>query len=77
MEYNNRWFLIASTSDSRRILTFPLDRIDGFSYSSGVKYISAPDDLYERYEEIIGVTYIDDNPLKKLYSGYQKIPNIM
>ena len=28
--------------------------------------MSAPDDLYERYEEIIGVTYVDDNPLQKI-----------
>lgn len=65
-EYNNRWFLIASASDSGRVLTFPLDRIDKFSCNFSVKYISAPDDLYERYEEIIGVTYIDDNPLQKI-----------
>ncbi len=65
-EYNNRWFLIASASDSGRVLTFPLDRIDNFSFNLSAKYMSAPDDLYERYEEIIGVTYIDDNPLQKI-----------
>lgn len=65
-EYNNRWFLIASASDSGRVLTFPLDRIDNFSFNFCAKYMSAPDDLYERYEEIIGVTYIDDNPLQKI-----------
>ncbi|OKY98686.1 MAG: hypothetical protein BHV67_06110 [Bacteroidales bacterium 43_36] len=65
-EYNNRWFLIASASDSGRVLTFPLDRIDNFSFNFSAKYMSAPDDLYERYEEIIGVTYIDDNPLQKI-----------
>lgn len=65
-EYNNRWFLIASASDSGRVLTFPLDRIDGFSYNFGTKYMPAPDDLHERYEEIIGVTFIDDSPLQKI-----------
>lgn len=65
-EYNNRWFLIASASDSGRVLTFPLDRIDDFSYNSGNKYMSAPDDLYERYEEIIGVTYLDNSPLQEI-----------
>ena len=65
-EYNNRWFLIASASDSGRVLTFPLDRIDNFSYNSGDKYMSAPDDLYERYEEIIGVTYLDNSPLQEI-----------
>lgn len=65
-EYNNRWYLIASASDTGRLLTFPLDRIDDFNYSFGAKYISAPDDLYERYEEIIGITYNEDSPLQKI-----------
>ena len=28
--------------------------------------MSAPDDLYERYEEIIGVTYLDNSPLQEI-----------
>ena len=65
-EYNNRWYLIASASDTGRILTFPLDRIDDFSINTNVSYLSAPENLYERYEEIIGVTYNEDNPLQKI-----------
>ncbi|MBD5291238.1 MAG: WYL domain-containing protein [Bacteroides sp.] len=65
-EYNNRWFLIASASDTGRILTFPLDRIDDFSVNTNVTYLSAPENLYERYEEIIGVTYKEDKPIQKI-----------
>ncbi|MDE7412369.1 MAG: WYL domain-containing protein [Muribaculaceae bacterium] len=65
-EYNNRWYLIASASDTGRILTFPLDRIDNFSINTNVLYLSAPEDLYERYEEIIGVTYNEDCSLQKI-----------
>ena len=65
-EYNNRWYLIASASDTGRILTFPLDRIDDFSITTNVSYLSAPENLYERYEEIIGVTYNDYSPLQKI-----------
>lgn len=65
-EYNNRWYLIASASDTGRILTFPLDRIDDFIINTNVSYLSAPENLYERYEEIIGVTYNEDNPLQKI-----------
>lgn len=65
-EYNNRWYLIASASDTGRILTFPLDRIDDFSFKTTVSYLSAPENLYERYEEIIGVTYNEDSPLQKI-----------
>lgn len=65
-EYNNRWFLIASTSDSGRVLTFPLDRIDGFNINSNTSYLSAPENLYERYEDIIGVTFNEDSPLQEI-----------
>ncbi|MDE6083501.1 MAG: WYL domain-containing protein [Muribaculaceae bacterium] len=65
-EYNNRWYLIASASDTRRILTFPLDRIDDFSINPNMSYLSAPENLDERYEEIIGVTYNEDHPLQKI-----------
>ena len=65
-EYNNRWYLIASASDTRRILTFPLDRIDDFSIDHNVSYLSTPENLDERYEEIIGITYNEDCPLQKI-----------
>lgn len=65
-EYNNRWFLIAGASDTGKILTFALDRIDDFKTVSMVKYLSAPGNLRERYEEIIGVTYNEESPLHKI-----------
>ncbi len=64
-EYNNRWFLIASASDTGRILTFPLDRLDDFDIT-GATYLPAPDDLIERYEDIIGVTFNDDSPIEDI-----------
>lgn len=65
-EYNNRWYLIAAASDTGRILTFPLDRIDDFSINTNVSYLLATENLYERYDEIIGVTYNEDSPLLKI-----------
>lgn len=59
-EYNNRWFLITSACDSGKILIFPLDRIDDFSNNYIPTFIEAPDDLNERFEDIIGVTYPDN-----------------
>ncbi len=56
-EYNNRWFLIAATCDTGKILTFPLDRIDDFSISYIQTDISAPKDFDEYFEDIVGVTY--------------------
>lgn len=65
-ESNNRWFLIASACDNGRLLTFALDRIDDFSENYTAAYITAPDDLTERYEDIIGITYIEENPVEKI-----------
>lgn len=64
-EYNNRWFLIASASDTGRILTFPLDRINDFDIICA-KYLPAPKDLIERYEDIIGVTYDESSPIEDI-----------
>lgn len=65
-EYNNRWFLIAGAYDTGKLLTFPLDHIDDFSISFNKSYSSAPEDLHERYEEIIGVTFYEDSPLQEI-----------
>lgn len=64
-EYNNRWHLIASAFDTGRILTFPLDRIDDFEVT-GKKYLPAPDDLTERFEDIIGITFNEDRPIEDI-----------
>ena len=66
IEYNNRWFLIVGACDSGKVLTFPLDRIDDFHVRYDRSYISVPDDLQERYEEIIGVTFKEENPLQEI-----------
>lgn len=65
-EYNNRWFLIAAASDTGKILTFPLDRIDNFKIEYVTRYLKAPEDLIDRYEDIIGVTFYENSPLLEI-----------
>lgn len=65
-EYNNRWYLIAMASDGGRVLSFALDRIDDYEADYHAKYKSADDDLQDRYEEIIGITFIEDNPIREI-----------
>lgn len=65
-EYNNRWFLIASACDSGKILTFPLDRIDSFNDSFVSPYIPMPDDLFERFEDMVGMSYKEDAIVEKI-----------
>ena len=59
-EYNNRWFLIVSACDTGKVLTFPLDRINDFSNNYVATHIQKPENLEERFEDIIGMTYPDN-----------------
>lgn len=65
-EYNNRWFLIASACDTGNILTFALDRIDSFEENNKSQYREVPEELAERFEDMIGVTYNEDAVVEKI-----------
>lgn len=58
-EYNRRWYIIGGAYDTGRILNFALDRIVSIEVLPGYDYHPAPDDLADRYEDIIGVTYYE------------------
>lgn len=55
-QYNDRWFLIGAADSDKKILNFPLDRIDDVDPLPEKKYIECPEDLYERFEDVVGVT---------------------
>ncbi|MDE7426982.1 MAG: WYL domain-containing protein [Muribaculaceae bacterium] len=65
-EYNCRWYLLAGPFDSDRVLSFALDRINGFEYAKELTFKPVKDDLTERYEDIIGITYYDDKPVEEI-----------
>ena len=65
-EYNCRWFLIASACDTGKILTFPLENIDGFEEIHIYKYAARQEELIERFEDVIGITVAEENPLLKI-----------
>ena len=58
-QYNNRWFLIGAIDMNYQIKTFALDRINKIKPLTSKTYREQPDDLTERFEEIIGVTYLE------------------
>lgn len=67
-EYNRRWYLIGAADDTGKILTFALDRIISIKVLPGYEFSKAPEDLLERYEDIIGVSYYEGNePLKIIF----------
>lgn len=66
-EWNRRWYLIAAAADSGKILTFALDRTDEVETCDDMKYKPASDDLMERYEDIVGITYYEGKPIETIY----------
>lgn len=65
-QYNDRWFLIGAADSDKHILTFALDRIDKIEPIPERKYIECPDDIFERFENIIGVTLYEDMPVEHI-----------
>lgn len=65
-QYNDRWFLLGAADDDKKVLTFALDRIDKVEPLPKKKYVPCPDDLTERFEDIVGVTYYEDRPVEHI-----------
>ena len=65
-EYNRRWYLIVAADNDGKILSFALDRIDKFVPLPSRSYKEYDGDLNERFEDIIGVTLINGNPLQTI-----------
>ena len=65
-QYNDRWFLLGAADDGNKILTFALDRIDKVEPLPKKKYVPCPDELTERFEDIVGVTYYEDRPVEHI-----------
>lgn len=65
-QYNNRWFLFGAADEDKHILTFALDRLDAVEAYPQMEYEECPIDIFERFEDIIGVTFYEDRPLEKI-----------
>ncbi len=65
-QYNDRWFLIGAADSDKKILNFALDRIDKVEPLPEKKYVECPEDFYERFEDIVGVTLYDDRPVEHI-----------
>ena len=79
-QYNNRWFLLCTPVNGRDgvynpelILTLPLDRIVGAVMPEDMwDYKECAVDLQERFEEIIGITFYDENPVEEIIIAIQE-----
>ena len=65
-EYNQRWYIIGGAYDTGKLLNFALDRIVKLEILPGFEYLTVPEDLLERYEDIIGITYIESSPIYEI-----------
>lgn len=65
-EYNRRWFLICAAKSDNKVLNFALDQIDSVEQCPTANYIEYEGDLNERYEDIVGVTYNEGQPVEHI-----------
>lgn len=65
-EYNRRWYIIGAADDTGKILTFALDRIKSIEVLPGYEFREIPDDLTERFEDIIGISYYEGREVQKI-----------
>ena len=63
-QYNDRWFLFGAADEDDKILCFALDRINEVEPLPARKYRKCKADLNERFEDIIGITFMEENPVE-------------
>ena len=62
-EYNQRWFLFSAAESDGKLLNFGLDRIDKIVALPSHPYVDFQGNINELFEDIIGVTLIEDSPI--------------
>lgn len=66
-EYNHRWFLICWNHKKRtRYYNIALDRIHDITPCSTEPFIENVSDIEEYYEQAVGVTILDGQPIEKV-----------
>ena len=65
-QYNDRWYLLGAADNDKKMLNFALDRIDLVEPLPEKKYIKCPEDLYDRFEDIVGVALYEDRPIEHI-----------
>lgn len=66
-EYNRRWFLFGAAESDEKLLSFSLDRINNIKPLPAHKYVEYIGDINEVFEDIIGVTFLEDSPIYPIH----------
>ena len=65
-QYNDRWYLLGAADSDKKILHFALDRINAVDPFPEKHYEKCPEDLADRFEDIVGVTLYEDRPVEHI-----------
>lgn len=65
-QYNDRWYVLGAADEDMKILHFALDRVDRVEPLPEKKFCECPEDLSERFENIVGVTLYEDLPVEHI-----------
>lgn len=65
-EYNRRWYLFAEAEKGSKLLNFSLDRIDKCIPLPSHKYKEYEGNINDWFDDIIGVTVLDNSPVYKI-----------
>ena len=83
-QYNDRWYLIGTPLATEEFpyrkdfyVNLPLDRMKGVTAVEGVEYVDSDESFEERYEDIIGLTWLTEEVITEIvlavkdsYIGY-------
>lgn len=66
-EYNRKWYLLCGADDTGNVLTFVMDeRLEDIEPRPELPYKECKEDLVDRFDEIVGVTYKRENKCKDI-----------
>lgn len=72
-QYNNRWYLLCSRMSDGKFCNYALDRMVSFKPVVGIEYKACPLEIDEHFDDIIGVTFIEDEPIETIvFAGSPK-----
>lgn len=73
-QYNDRWYLICQLVNAERdfLMNLPLDRIFAFREIPEIPFKECYCDIEERYEDIVGVTYLEHLDLENILFAVSK-----
>ncbi len=67
-QYNNRWYIFGVEQNHQdQIWNLALDRIESLATTKDYTYIKLDEDWNEYFEDIIGVTNLDNAPVEKIH----------